>query len=106
MYELLTFFDVDIDWGEGGATKTSDSTLYSLINDLLEHYKGLVIGLLGIATLTMVLIGFYLFFNLGTGSTNFANKNTNMKRLVTWAVCMTLLGSLDLIVCLVYNTFR
>ncbi len=106
MYELLDLFDVTIGWGEGGATKTSDSTIISMINDLLSRYKGIVIGVLGLATLTMVLIGLYLFTNLAAGSTNFANKNTNMKRIATWAICMALLGSLDLVVCLLYNSFR
>lgn len=106
MNALKKVFDVDIEWGDGGATKTSDSTLYSLINDMLRHYKGLTVGVLGVATLTMVLIGMYLFFCIGTGSGNHINKNSNMKRLVTWAVCMMLLGSLDLVVCLIYNSFR
>ncbi len=103
---LKVLNDVEIEWGEGGATSTSDDTLLSLMNNFLEHYKGLVVGVLGLATLTMVLLGLYLFFNLGAGSTNFASKNINMKRFVIWAICMALLGSLDLVVALVYNSLR
>ncbi len=107
MYELLNIVrNVSITWGDNGATGTSDDMLIGMINTLLSRYKGLVVGVLGLATLTMILIGMYLFLNVGAGSTNFAQKNTNMKRMVIWAICMALLGSLDLVVCLVYNTFR
>ena len=98
--------DVTITWGDGGATSTSEATLTTLINDFLKHYQVFVVGVLGLATISMILIGLYLFFNLGAGSTNFANKNTNMKRRIIWAICLALLGSLDLVVCLIYNSFR
>lgn len=111
MYELLSVLrDVEITWGDDGATDdstgTSDKILTDMINVLLERYKSLVVGVLGLATLTMILIGLYLFLNVGAGSTNFAQKNTNMKRMTIWAICMALLGSVDLIACLVYNVFR
>lgn len=98
--------DVTITWGDGGATSTSEATLITLINDFLKHYQVFVVGVLGLATISMILIGLYLFFNLGAGSTNFASKNTNMKRMIIWAICLALLGSLDLVVCLIYNSFR
>lgn len=98
--------DVVIEWGEGGAMSTSEETLKSLINSLLESYRGLIVGVMGLATLTMVLIGLYLFLHLGAGSTNFASKNVNMKRIAIWAVALALLGSLDLVVALIYNSFR
>ena len=103
---LLKLFDVEIGWGDGGATSTSETQLIKIINKFLEHYKLFVVGVLGVATLTMVLLGLYIFYNIGVGTTNFAQKNTNMKRFVIWAVAMALLGGLDLVVALLYNTFR
>lgn len=101
----VKYRDININWGSGGVS-TSEETLTVLINQFLEQYKGLVMGILGLSTLSMVLIGLYLFFNLGAGTTNFANKQINMKRIAIWAVCLMLLGSLDLIVALIYNAFR
>ena len=107
MYLLKILRDVDIDWNSGdGSTNTSDSSLISMINDFLQSYKSFVIGVLGLADLTMIAIFIWLCINLSAGSTNFTGKNTNGKRLLLWCIGMALLGSINLIVCLLYNAFR
>jgi hypothetical protein len=100
--------DVDIDWGSGdNATKSnSDSTIISMMNNFLQHYKLFVIGFIGLADLTMVIIFLWLLFSLASGSTNFASKNNNTRRLLVWCVCMALLGALNLILALIYNAFK
>jgi len=102
-----TLLDVVIEWGGGdNATNTSSSSLTTTINEFLERFKGVIVGSLGIANLTMVVIFIWLLFSLATNSTNFAGKSTNIKRLAIWAVCMAMLGSLDLVIAVIYGVFR
>ena len=100
--------DVDIDWnsGAGSTSSNSNSTIINMMNEFLQRYKTFVIGFLGLADLTMVVIFLWLLFSLASGSTNFASKNNNTRRLLVWCVCMALLGALNLVIALVYNSFR
>lgn len=100
--------DVDIEWdsGSGSTNSNSNSTILYMMNQFLQSYKGFVIGFLGLADLTMVVIFLWLMFSLASGSTNFASKNNNTRRLLVWCVCMAFLGALNLIVALVYNAFN
>ena len=96
--------DVDIEWNSGGnATNTSTWSLISMINDFLNAYKGFVLGVLGLADLTMVAIFIWILVNIASGSTSFTNKNINSRRLLIWFISMALLGSLNLVVALIYN---
>ena len=105
-YSILN--KVNIDWGSGDGTTSnnSKSTIIEMMNSFLAHYKTFVIGFLGLADLTMVLIFVWLLYCLASGTTNFAQKNTNTRRLLIWCVCMACLGALNLILALVYSSFK
>ena len=77
-----------------------------MMNDFLQHYKVFVTGFIGLMDLTMVVIFLWLLISLASGSTNFASKNNNTRRLLVWCICMALLGALNLVLALVYNVFR
>ncbi len=102
------FRDVTIEWGSGNGTtrNNSNTTILSMMNDFLQHYKVFVTGFIGLMDLTMVVIFLWLLISLASGSTNFASKNNNTRRLLVWCICMALLGALNLVLALVYNVFR
>lgn len=104
----MTLRDVAIEWGSGDGTTndTSKSSIVEMMNTFLTQYKTFVIGFLGLADLTMVVIFLWLLYSLASGSTNFASKNNNTRRLLVWCVCMAFLGALNLILALIYNSFK
>lgn len=84
------------------STKSKGSTW----NFLLNRYKILIVGISGLATLTLVLIAIFLFTKLSADAANPQARSQTIKWIGCLMIAAGLLGSVTLIFSYSYGVFR
>lgn len=99
--------DLNITVDEKGLnTGIQESTSGNVMTDIITKYKTIVIGISGIALVTMILVFIMNFAKLGTVSGNPTERAKVISALVFSAIATAGLGSLMIWVGFFYNMFK
>lgn len=108
------FFDVFIpvtpnpgDGNEGNHLASTDASQYvPALNAVLFKYKGIVLGVFGMATLTLLALAIYFAIQLGGAGNNPMKRQQASSRLVLWGIATAIMGSFTLFFGLAFNFFK
>lgn len=75
-------------------------------NELLSRYKIMIVGIMGVATLTMVVIAMVLFTKLSASAANPQERAHTVKWIGIFLIAAGLLGSVSLIFTYSFGVFR
>lgn len=94
--------------GNGGNHSTSaDASQYvPALNAVLFKYKGIVLGVFGMATLTLLALAIYFAVQLGGAGNNPQKRQQATSRLVMWGIATAIMGSFTLFFALAFNFFK
>lgn len=94
--------------GNGGnhSAGTDASQFVPALNAFLFKYKGVVLGVFGIATLTLLALAIYFALQLGGTGNNPMKRQQASSRLVLWGIATAIMGSFTLFFALAFNFFR
>lgn len=81
-------------------------TIASYMNDFLDKYKVIVVGVYAIVFLTLVLVLIIKCTKLSTVSGNPMNRKKTVSEIIICLIAIAFLGSIGLISALTYNMFR
>lgn len=108
------FFDVFIpvtpnpgDGNGGGHPSNTDASQFvPALNAFLFKYKGVVLGVFGIATLTLLALAIYFATQLGGAGNNPQKRQQAISRLLICGIATAIMGSFTLFFALSFNFFR
>ena len=108
------FFDVFIpvtpnpgDGKEGNHSAGTDASQYvPALNAILFKYKGIVLGVFGMATLTLIALAIYFAVQLGGAGNNPQKRQQAISRLLICGVATAIMGSFTLFFALAFNIFK
>ncbi len=107
VYAEGTLNDLNISVDENGLnTGIEESNSGNVMTDIIAKYKTIVIGISGIALVTMFLVFIMNFAKLGAVSGNPAERSKVISALIFSAIATAGLGSLMIWVGFFYNMFK
>lgn len=86
-------------------SNTDTSQFISGLNGILTRYKGLIVGIFGIATLSLVGLFIYYFVKLGSSGNNPEKRKDAITDILKCGIATAIMGSITLIFSLAYFTF-
>lgn len=110
-FSFLLSADISVDIGDGdlgGSMRNNDDTLHQIadgLNRFIQTYKGIIVGVLGVALLTVFLIFMFTCMTFSGSSGTPMDRKRSVTKLVTCAIVAAILGSITLFVGLFYNIF-
>lgn len=100
----------DVSIGEGGSISISgggfDTDEGSAWSQILSKYRGFIVGISGIAAITMVGVFIFHFIKLAGSATNPSARSSALVGLMWSGVAAAGLGSVSLVVGLFYNSIE
>jgi hypothetical protein len=94
--------------GDDASVSTSNTDMSQFIsglNGILTRYKGLIVGVFGIATLSLVGLFIYYFIKLGSSGDNPERRKDAIKDILKCGIATAVMGSITLMFSLAYYTF-
>lgn len=93
--------------GNHSAGAGTDASQYvPALNSILFKYKGIVLGVFGIATLTLIALAIYFAVQLGGAGNNPQKRQQATSRLLICGIATAIMGSFTLFFALSFNMFR
>lgn len=93
--------------GNHSAGAGTDASQYvPALNSILFKYKGIVLGVFGMATLTLLALAIYFAVQLGSTGNNPMKRQQASSRLVLWGIATAIMGSFTLFFGLAFNFFK
>lgn len=103
-------FKVDYDYHNtpSGVIQTRDGKkeIIESINSFLSKYSELAFGIFGLLTITLVVVAMVNFASLGSSANNPNARRMAITKILLTCIASALMGSLTLVIAIVYNIFR
>lgn len=106
--QSLVLYDISIDPSSIPDPDMSNDTqtLTKPLNEFLARYKGFIMGFLGIASLTMVVVFLIQFSRLAATSGSPIERKKVVSGIIYTAIACGVLGSLTIFFALIYNSLK
>ena len=104
--------DISVTYGQDGTLKLGDAyggdnaTQESVWNKIFTQYKGIIMGVTGIGTLTMVILFIFNFMQLGKSATNPQERQKALTGLLWTGLAAAGLGGVTIFVGLAQNLLK
>lgn len=99
--------EIDIDFGSNNPSDKEDvKDFITSVNDFMDKYWGIAVGIFGICTLILAGVVIYRLTSISASANDPQARKKAIKGLLLAVISAALMGSLTLYICLAYNFFR